>query len=156
MSPATLNMQIAGSGYEFFCSMQATEAVKTRLHRKHVPIASPPRTAGEARARAQQASKRAQSGLIYPDGVYAGETENGKRSGFGVMIYYNGHSKNRYEGGWKDDKMHGWGVETSAAGACYEGEQKAGKAHGLGVFIGADGFRHDGGFKDDKRDGHQH
>jgi hypothetical protein len=37
---------------------------------------------------------------------------------------------NRYEGEWKDDVKHGYGVKTWANGDRYEGEWRDGTKHG--------------------------
>ena len=52
--------------------------------------------------------------------VYIGDFKNGLRDGIG-MGEING---NKYEGEWKDDKIHGQGKFTLADGDSYEGEWK--------------------------------
>ena len=42
-------------------------------------------------------------------------------------------SGDKYVGGWKDDKKHGQGTDTSSDGGKYEGEWKVGKRHGQGT-----------------------
>ncbi|MGO0807401.1 hypothetical protein ACTPEF_26660, partial [Clostridioides difficile] len=44
--------------------------------------------------------------LIDDGDLYKGEFVDGKKNGFGIYIF---SSKEKYEGLWKDDKMHGIG-----------------------------------------------
>jgi len=53
-------------------------------------------------------------------------------------------SGNRYEGQWKDGKMHGQGVFEFVNGNRYEGQFKDGKRNGQGVYEYADGTRYEG------------
>lgn len=48
----------------------------------------------------------------------------------------------RYEGQWKDDLQHGYGIETWNDGSKYEGNYLNGKKQGKGVYIWADGYTH--------------
>jgi hypothetical protein len=43
------------------------------------------------------------------EGTYTGDLSNGKRHGVGKMVYDSG---NTYEGGFKDNLMHGKGLYT--------------------------------------------
>jgi len=57
----------------------------------------------------------------YQDAVYRGQLLNGKRDGFGVMVY----RKNRvYEGQWAHDYREGKGMEKYSNGNKYEGDFK--------------------------------
>ena len=59
----------------------------------------------------------------YSDAIYRGELLNGKRNGFGVMLY----KKNRvYEGEWVNDLRHGKGFERYSNGNKYEGDFEGG------------------------------
>ena len=49
---------------------------------------------------------------------YQGEEKNGKKEGFGIMLYEN---RNRYEGEFKDDKRNGIGITYVHNGDRYEG-----------------------------------
>jgi len=42
-------------------------------------------------------------------------------------------------GSWRDDKQHGFGLETWPDGAVYEGEYHEGKKNGRGKLTFADG-----------------
>ncbi len=46
-----------------------------------------------------------------------------EKNGFGIYIF---SSKEKYEGLWKDDKMHGIGKYTYRDGSIYTGEFKYG------------------------------
>jgi len=52
-------------------------------------------------------------------------------------MYY--ASGNRYEGEFKNDKLHGKGILYKADGNRYEGTFENGKQHGNGVYYFADG-----------------
>ena len=43
------------------------------------------------------------------------------------MTFANG---DKYDGEWKDDNMHGYGLFTYPCGGKYEGQWKDGKKHG--------------------------
>lgn len=70
--------------------------------------------------------------LSYKDGShYEGElTAHGQRDGFGKLVFAN---KGVYEGGWRNDKMHGKGVLLYPDGdEAYSGEWFEGQFNGLG------------------------
>ena len=71
-----------------------------------------------------------------------------KRCGFGLYIWVNG---DRYEGGWKNGRMHGKGVKIMANGDVYNGMWEDDKAQGWGVKIFSCGDRHEGYYDQDKR-----
>jgi hypothetical protein len=56
----------------------------------------------------------------------------------------------KYDGQYKDGKMHGKGVETTANGEKYDGDWKDDKRHGQGVLTAV---RHDGEWRDGKPHG---
>ena len=63
----------------------------------------------------------------YQDAIFRGEIQQGKREGYGVMVY----RKNRvYEGQWVNDYREGKGMERYSNGNKYEGDFYHGKAHG--------------------------
>ncbi len=55
----------------------------------------------------------------------------------GTYTFSNGA---KYEGEWKDGKVHGEGTYTFLDGAKYEGEWKDGKGHGEGIYTDIDGY----------------
>ena len=59
----------------------------------------------------------------------------------------------KYEGEWKNNKIHGQGTYTYANGKKYSGEYKDGQANGQGIYLGANGARYSGEWKDDKMHG---
>lgn len=59
----------------------------------------------------------------------------------------------KYEGEWKNNKIHGQGSYTYANGKKYSGEYKDGQANGQGIYLGANGARYSGEWKDDKMHG---
>jgi len=82
-------------------------------------------------------------------GVYEGEYRDGKKNGRGVLVWADG---DRYDGEWKDSKMHGRGKFSDENGV-YEGEYRDGKKNGSGVLVWADGDRYEGEWKDSKTHG---
>ena len=44
-----------------------------------------------------------------------------------------------YDGEWKDDKMHGYGVHLFPDGATFEGQYIDGKWEGYGNYVGSNG-----------------
>ena len=83
--------------------------------------------------------------------AYSGEFHQGKKHGHGVKTWPRG---DRYEGGFADDTMSGWGVYTWGArslyaGDRYEGELAKDKRNGYGVYTWASGDSYAGPWKDD-------
>ncbi len=60
---------------------------------------------------------------------------------------------NRYEGGFRDNKIHGSGTLITATGHRYEGETRDDRIHGRGTLIAADGSRYEGEWRDNKVNG---
>lgn len=87
----------------------------------------------------------------FPDGLYTGQMWNGKRNGYGRMLYNDGSV---YQGNWQDDQPSGLGRIESADGAVYEGEWKNGQRNGWGEMTYADGATYVGEWKDGKREGY--
>jgi hypothetical protein len=56
-----------------------------------------------------------------------------------------------YEGFYKDDKKHGFGVYTWSDSKKYAGFWSNGKQHGIGVFINRDGKKKYGLWEDGKK-----
>lgn len=81
---------------------------------------------------------------------YQGDLKDGKRSGWGVLIWDNG---DRYEGEFKNDKRHGKGKLVWANGEIYEGDFKDGRRTGQGIYYWQDGHRYDGGWLNDQPHG---
>ena len=102
-------------------------------------------------------------GLAHGDGIclwddgdhggrtdYAGQFENGVRSGIGVMRFADG---TRYEGQWKAGKPAGYGNEAYPDGSKYTGHFQGDKRHGLGVYAFPDDSVYAGNWRDGKQDG---
>ncbi|XP_030642141.1 alsin [Chanos chanos] len=74
--------------------------------------------------------------LKWPDGrVYCGAFRNGLEDGFGdYMIPNKTFNKcDRYQGHWKEGKMHGFGTFWYATGEVYEGLFQENQRHGYGM-----------------------
>lgn len=126
--------------------------------------------ADAAAARARSAAEKARlSGATYPKsglGVYrsksggneyAGNFEDGKRTGFGVYSFgQNANTDNgllRYEGAWVADKPNGVGVEFWRRGDRQSGTYRDGRKSGPGVFTLVNGARYEGEFESGKPSG---
>ena len=89
--------------------------------------------------------------LKYDNGdMYKGEIINGKRNGFGICIFSN---KERYEGLWKDDKMHSIGKYIYNDGTTYSGDFKNGLVEGLGTYTYKNKNIYKGYFTNNKKNG---
>ena len=85
--------------------------------------------------------------------TYEGEILNDNKHGQGVTTWGGGQWKgDRYEGQYKDNKMNGKGIYTSANGDRYEGEWKGDKKS-KGIMTWTNGDRYEGQYKDGKRHG---
>jgi len=84
--------------------------------------------------------------LLMPTGVGKGIA---RPHGKGKYVFADGR---KYEGEFKDGKMHGHGVFT-CAGHRYEGEFKDSYKNGYGAYTFPSGERHDGEWKDDLPNG---
>ena len=76
---------------------------------------------------------------------YEGEWKDDKMHGHGTYTFHDG---DKYEGEWKDDKMHGQGIYTWANREKYVGDFKYGKQHGQGTNTYANGDKYVGEWKD--------
>ena len=87
--------------------------------------------------------------------VYDGEFKDDRRHGKGKLTWAAGtmHGGDIYEGEYKEGLMNGKGKLTFTNGDIYEGEFKDGKRHVRGKYTWADGDVYDGEFKDGKRHG---
>ena len=79
----------------------------------------------------------------YKYGTYKGQISeaNGKRDGYGVLIYNDGRV---FEGFWVNDRRDGIGYETYKNGNFYQGTFMNNKPHGKGVYTWANGEKYDG------------
>ena len=94
---------------------------------------------------------RRQGKIIWKDGSsYDGYFEKGKFNGQGQ---YNWGNKKKYEGEWKDGKMHGKGKFIYPDGSYYEGEFLNGKKNGIGKYVWDKDKYYFGEWKDDKQNG---
>lgn len=76
-----------------------------------------------------------------------GNCYNGK----GTFQYTNG---DKYDGQWKDGKMHGIGLYEFANGDRYKGDFHVNKREGTGTYVWKNKGRYVGEWKADKRHGH--
>ena len=67
-----------------------------------------------------------------------------------TINYKNG---DKYEGGYLDNNLHGYGVYTWNSGDKYEGEYAYGKRNGKGVYTWASGIVYNGTYVEDRRTG---
>ena len=75
--------------------------------------------------------------------------KNGKRSGNGRCSFVSFI----YDGEWRDDEFHGFGVKTFSNGDRYEGTWVLGKMEGKGKYVSHEGWTYEGQFKFDQRHG---
>jgi hypothetical protein len=88
---------------------------------------------------------------VYKNGnKYIGQFKNGKREGYGIMLFANG---GRYEGNWKDNLAHGKGIEYYENGDRYEGNYYEDEEDGPGVYYYKNGDRIMGNYKNGKKIG---
>ena len=76
-------------------------------------------------------------------GTYTGNVYNGRRHGYGRMVY--GHSGDVYHGEWDHDLPHGMGTKCygfDSESGMYVGEWQRGKQHGLGRMVYPDDDGH--------------
>lgn len=59
-----------------------------------------------------------------------------------------------YEGGWKNDERHGYGLEKYSNGDVFVGNHKKDQRHGFGAYIYSDGSKEIGFFKNSKLNGY--
>ncbi|XDV30754.1 hypothetical protein PO909_033601 [Leuciscus waleckii] len=74
--------------------------------------------------------------LKWPDGtVYCGTFKNGLEDGFGDYMMPNTtlNKFERYQGHWKEGKIHGFGTYWHASGEVYEGSFRENMRHGHGM-----------------------
>lgn len=65
---------------------------------------------------------------------YEGGWANDRAAGFGTKVFFKG---DRHEGMYKDDKRNGWGKYVWANGDKYIGQWSQGMMHGRGTFMWA-------------------
>lgn len=88
----------------------------------------------------------------FPNGlVFKGTYSNGKKTA--GIVFELKTKKLIYEGGWKNDRYHGWGRLARPSGETYEGSFEKGKFHGNGVLTWPNGTKYEGGFVNGKRQG---
>lgn len=83
---------------------------------------------------------------------YEGEYKNDKKHGFGVFKWKSG---NKYKGGYQDDERHGYGEMYWTDGSSYKGMWHKGIQHGKGKMEFPNGVVKDGEFENNiflKRD----
>ncbi|KAM9828663.1 alsin isoform 1-T1 [Syngnathus typhle] len=74
--------------------------------------------------------------IKWPDGrIYTGSFKNGQEDGFGECVAPNKSldTNDRYQGHWKDGKMHGVGTYRYASTEVYDGSYQEGLRHGHGM-----------------------
>jgi hypothetical protein len=85
-----------------------------------------------------------------PDYGYNGDFVNGKKEGFGTIVYENGH---RYEGAWKNNKREGYGKYYWTNGQWFEGEWKNEWRNGKGILHLTDSSSFEGTWTNDTLNG---
>jgi hypothetical protein len=88
--------------------------------------------------------------VVYADGMYEGNFENGKRHGQGRFTKLNGEV---YKGNFENGQLEGWGRLTWPNGTVYEGNFENGIRRGRGRFTWPDGAVYIGNFENGKRHG---
>jgi len=84
---------------------------------------------------------------------YIGEFINGKKEGYGTIIYNNG---TKYEGYFKNDKHDGFGKLIQLDGEMFVGEWKEGKINGNGIRQHINGDKYIGNYTNNIRNGQGH
>ena len=84
------------------------------------------------------------------DKYYGDVNAEGKADGQGTYMWGDG---DRYEGEWKNSKMHGYGAHTWPDGRKYVGEFKDDIWDGQGTHTLHDGGKYSGGWRDGKKHG---
>lgn len=84
------------------------------------------------------------------ENVYRGEVKDGKRHGFGKVVYFGGDS---YEGYWENDRPEGLGLYSWKIGGRYKGNFSKGSMSGLGTRVYNSGNYYVGMFLNGKKNG---
>ena len=84
---------------------------------------------------------------------YIGQFVNGKKEGYGNIIYNNG---TKYEGYFKNDKHEGFGKLIQPDGEMFVGEWKEGKINGNGIRQHINGDKYIGNYINNIRNGQGH
>lgn len=88
----------------------------------------------------------------FPGGEYEGDVVGGKRQGYGKMTWNDG---SEYIGYWDNDTPHGKGTFKSNGVLTYDGNWKHNEWHGYGVWYYSTGAKYyDGQWQDGKRHGY--
>lgn len=88
--------------------------------------------------------------LNLPEGAYEGQVRDGKRHGYGTMVYRDG---SRYTGNWVEGKRHGLGIMVYNDGSIYGGDWIDDKRHGKGIIISRNNESYSGTWVNDKKEG---
>ena len=110
--------------------------------------------------------------FIIIESFYKGEYKVGVKEGQGIYEWSQGV---RYEGDWKNNEMHGWGVFfnddekyegefidgvydgngrlVESSGEIYEGRFRDGMKHGIGTIISQNGTKFKGEWREDSKEG---
>ncbi len=91
--------------------------------------------------------------IAFSEGVYEGETLDGKRHGFGQTNY---HSGCFHQGEYRHDQRHGYGIYSWKNGNKYEGDFYQNQCQGYGKFSCADGTVYEGEFQQGQQHGYGH
>ena len=91
--------------------------------------------------------------LSHHGDYYNGSFKEGKKDGFGSIIYKNG---TRYEGDFKNDRHHGSGKLIQLDGEIFTGDWKNGKINGAGIRLHSNGDKYIGSYVNNIRNGQGH
>ena len=91
--------------------------------------------------------------LSHHGDYYNGSFKEGKKDGFGSIIYKNG---TRYEGDFKNDRHHGYGKLIQLDGEIFRGDWKNGKINGTGIRLHSNGDKYIGSYVNNIRNGQGH
>ncbi|NCC74285.1 MAG: hypothetical protein EOM06_12945, partial [Sphingobacteriia bacterium] len=92
---------------------------------------------------------------VYGTDRYVGQIKDGKREGIGVAIRETNNERwnGIYAGNWENDKQNGYGVISWVIGGKYEGEWKNGRFSGFGKIYYQNGNRYEGEWRNGERNG---
>merc|ERR1712159_586148 len=137
---ADLQQQLACKDHKIANLRQEVACKDNEIANLRQELANKDNEIANLRQEAANANDIIESLRIQTKNGYVGQMKDGKKHGFGRMVYSGG---NVYVGEFKDDKKHGKGTFTWNSGPykgdVYVGEYKDGKKHGYGKYTNANG-----------------